>query len=93
VPFTVRLDRGDSLLVYSDGLTDQRVERERFGEKALIDALADALDVGTEALPTLRRSLDRFLNGRDLIDDLLAAEITSIRESRTADVEPARLAA
>jgi serine phosphatase RsbU (regulator of sigma subunit) len=41
----VRLEPGESLVLYTDGVTDTRSERERFGAERLAAVLADATDL------------------------------------------------
>jgi sigma-B regulation protein RsbU (phosphoserine phosphatase) len=77
----VRMERGDQLLLYTDGLTEaQNGEGDDFGFERLV-ALAPHLagstasvDAGsTDLLAALREELARFAGGRPLDDDLTIA--------------------
>ena len=77
----VRMERGDQLLLYTDGLTEaQNGDGDDFGFERLV-ALAPQLagpmtsvEAGrTDLLTTLRQELARFAGGRPLDDDLTLA--------------------
>ena len=77
----VRMERGDQLLLYTDGLTEaQNGDGDDFGFERLV-ALAPQLagpttsvEAGsTDLLATLRQELARFAGGRPLDDDLTLA--------------------
>jgi sigma-B regulation protein RsbU (phosphoserine phosphatase) len=77
----VRMERGDQLLLYTDGLTDaQNGDGDDFGFERLV-ALAPQLagprasvEAGrTDLLATLRQELARFAGGRPLDDDVTLA--------------------
>lgn len=80
-PRVVRMERGDQLLLYTDGLTEaQNGDGDEFGFERLI-ALAShfagpttSVDAGrTDLLATLRQEVARFAGGRPLDDDLTLA--------------------
>ncbi len=67
VPATLRLHPGDTLLLYTDGLTEARVDRtERYEEEALLEFLtAQAPASAPDAVAAVRRLLDGFGGGLD----------------------------
>jgi len=79
----VRMERGDQLLLYTDGLTEaQNGDGDEFGFERLV-ALAPQLagptasvDAGgQDLLAALRQALARFAGGRPLDDDLTLAVV------------------
>jgi sigma-B regulation protein RsbU (phosphoserine phosphatase) len=77
----VRMERGDQLLLYTDGLTEaQNGDGDEFGFERLV-ALAPQLAGATtsveagsaDLLAALRQELARFAGGRPLDDDLTLA--------------------
>jgi serine phosphatase RsbU (regulator of sigma subunit) len=77
----VRMERGDQLLLYTDGLTEaQNGDGDEFGFERLV-ALASrfagpttAIEAGrTDLLAMLRQEVARFAGGRPLDDDLTLA--------------------
>jgi phosphoserine phosphatase RsbU/P len=76
----VRMERGDQLLLYTDGLTEARNgDGDEFSFERLV-ALAPQLaratkpaDGRTDLLAALREELARFAGGRPLDDDLTLA--------------------
>jgi sigma-B regulation protein RsbU (phosphoserine phosphatase) len=77
----LRMERGDQLLLYTDGLTEaQNGDGDEFGFERLV-ALAPhlarpttAVETGsTDLLTRLREELARFAGGRPLDDDLTLA--------------------
>ena len=77
---TVRMERGDQLLLYTDGLTEtQNSDGDEFGFERLL-ALAPQFAGserlaarGLDVLDALRQELARFAGGRPLDDDLTLA--------------------
>ena len=76
----IHMERGDQLLLYTDGLTEaQNGDGEEFGfERLLVLApqlagLTTAAPTGPERLDLLRQELARFAGGRPLDDDLTIA--------------------
>jgi sigma-B regulation protein RsbU (phosphoserine phosphatase) len=58
---SVRLRPGDTLLLYTDGITDARNDGERFGEGAFVRALADRTDNAPKAVVAeIKSLLDKF---------------------------------
>ena len=76
----VRMEQGDQLLLYTDGMTEaQNRDGDEFGFERLV-ALAPQLvgperlaSRGTDVLNALRQELARFVGGRPLDDDLTLA--------------------
>jgi len=71
---TVKLAPGDTIVVYSDGLTDaQNGASELFGEERLESAVRGLGDKSTEdVLEALRAETSQHMNGREPIDDMTA---------------------
>jgi serine phosphatase RsbU (regulator of sigma subunit) len=76
----LRMERGDQLLLYTDGLTEaQNGDGDEFGFERLVGLashFAGPLPVEAERgdlLTTLRQELTRFAGGRPLDDDLTLA--------------------
>jgi sigma-B regulation protein RsbU (phosphoserine phosphatase) len=67
-----RLDKGDILVVYSDGVTDAQNEREEmFGEKRLLDIIQQEAPSGSGALEQkLLRGIEGFTQGVPQTDDI-----------------------
>jgi serine phosphatase RsbU (regulator of sigma subunit) len=59
---TVRLEPGDQLVLYTDGVTDSVGRHERFGERRLADALCDVCDA-EDTIRKIERALTRFEQG------------------------------
>lgn len=77
----VRMETGDQLLLYTDGLTEaQNGDGEEFGFERLValalqlaQPAAVAAPAGPDLLAALRQELARFAGGRPLDDDLTLA--------------------
>ncbi len=69
---TVRLDPRDTIVIYSDGVTDaQDPGHQLFGEKRLEDAVKDAASrAPQELLDNLRSAASHHMYGKDPIDDM-----------------------
>lgn len=79
------LDLTESLLLYTDGLTEARRGRELFGEQRLFEVLADLKDADPErTIVGLIESVLRFAGGR-LRDDLA---VLALRRSEIDDELP-----
>jgi serine phosphatase RsbU (regulator of sigma subunit) len=67
-----RLDKGDILVVYSDGLTDAENRRkEMFGEERLLELIHREAPSGSRALEQrLLRAIDEFTQGTPQTDDI-----------------------
>lgn len=74
---TLELERGDALLIYSDGVTEAQNERgEFFGEQRLLDLLPKLVDLTNEQMgERLVAEVDRFVGGAKSHDDLSIALI------------------
>jgi serine phosphatase RsbU (regulator of sigma subunit) len=64
----IELRPGDTLLFYTDGVTDTPSGRERFGEQRLLDALPDAPAEPREIIAAVQSALREFQVG-DVVDD------------------------
>jgi serine phosphatase RsbU (regulator of sigma subunit) len=69
---TIRLDAGDVLVVYSDGLTDaENQEQEMFGEERLLELIRQAAPAGSHVLEyKLLHAIEEFTQGTPQIDDI-----------------------
>lgn len=74
---SVSLDPGDTVLLYSDGVTDLANEAEDFyGEERLIEMFRKTRDVGVDgALDALMTDLDAFKGRAAQLDDVTAVAI------------------
>lgn len=71
-PVALQLNRGDILLVYSDGLTEaENKDGQDFGEERVLTILRSLAPQGVEAIETaLLAELDRFTQGAMQSDDI-----------------------
>ena len=88
----IELHPGDTLLFYTDGVTDTPSGGERFGEERLLDALPDAPAEPREMIAGVQRALREFQVG-DVVDDraMLALRLVGVGEDpdhRAAAHEP-----
>jgi serine phosphatase RsbU (regulator of sigma subunit) len=67
-----RLDQGDILVVYSDGLTDaENPQEEMFGEKRLLGIIRQEAPAGSQALElSLLKAIEAFTEGMPQTDDI-----------------------
>jgi len=67
-----RLDRGDILVVYSDGLTDAQNQREEmFGKKRLLQLIRQEAPSGSRALERkFLQAIEEFTQGTPQTDDI-----------------------
>ena len=77
----IELHAGDTLLFYTDGVTDTPSGGERFGEQRLLDALPDAPADPREMIAGVQRALREFQVG-DVVDDraMLALRLVGVGE-------------
>jgi sigma-B regulation protein RsbU (phosphoserine phosphatase) len=68
----LRLDKGDILVVYSDGLTDAQNQREEmFGRKRLLDIIRQQAPSGSRALEQrFLEAIAEFTQGEPQTDDI-----------------------
>ena len=78
----IELHPGDTLLFYTDGVTDTPSGGERFGEERLLDALPDAPAEPREMIAAVQRALREFQVG-DVVDDraMLALRLVGVGEA------------
>jgi sigma-B regulation protein RsbU (phosphoserine phosphatase) len=69
---TFHLDKGDILVVYSDGLTDaQNQQEEMFGETRLLQLIRQEAPSGSDALEqTFLKAIEEFTQGMPQTDDI-----------------------
>jgi len=67
-----RLDKGDILVVYSDGLTDaENQAKEMFGEERLLELIRQEAPSGSQALEQrLLKAIHEFTQGTPQTDDI-----------------------
>jgi sigma-B regulation protein RsbU (phosphoserine phosphatase) len=67
-----RLDKGDILVVYSDGLTDAQNQREEmFGEERLLEIIHQEAPSGSQALERrFLSAIEEFTQGTPQTDDI-----------------------
>lgn len=79
---TVSLSAGDILLFYTDGVTEAiNFQNEPFGKERLGDLILRNADLSAQGLVhTIRESLNEFIAGKQLEDDitLLACKIAAL---------------
>ena len=68
----LKLQKGDSLFLYTDGLTEaHNSEDELYDTKRLVEFLNNASDrSGKELLPKIKQSVDEFAGSREQFDDI-----------------------
>jgi PAS domain S-box-containing protein len=78
----IELHPGDTLLFYTDGVTDTPSGGERFGEERLLEALPDAPAEPREMIAAVQRALREFQVG-DVVDDraMLALRLVGVGEA------------
>ena len=71
-PRTFRLDKGDILVVYSDGLTDaENQQGEMFGEERLLEIIRQEAPSGSHALKQkFLKAIEEFTQGMPQTDDI-----------------------
>ena len=81
LPQTFRLDKGDILVVYSDGLTDaQDPLDEMFGEERLLTLIRQEAPSGSHALEQkFLRSIEEFTQGMPQTDDITFVVVEKCR--------------
>jgi PAS domain S-box-containing protein len=79
----VDLAPGDSVLFYTDGVTDTPSETERFGERRLLDALSGPPVDPAGMIERIQRAVRAFQVG-DVVDDraLLALQLVGVWSTR-----------
>lgn len=69
---TIKLQKGDSLLVYTDGVTEATDTRQQlFGETRLLESLRNCSDLDAPLLiKKVRATIDLFVGGAEQFDDI-----------------------
>ena len=69
---TIKLQKGDSLLVYTDGVTEATdTHQQLFGESRLIEAVRNCSDLDAPLLiKKVRATIDLFVGGAEQFDDI-----------------------
>src|SRR5690606_38524054 len=69
---TIEMQQGDTLLLYSDGLTEAHDPENRiYGEERVTDILRDECKKDLTALvDAIRHDVEAHMNGREIFDDL-----------------------
>jgi sigma-B regulation protein RsbU (phosphoserine phosphatase) len=80
-PRTFHLDKGDILVVYSDGLTDAQNEREEmFGEERLLTIIRQEARLGSNALERkFLQAIEEFTQGVPQTDDITFVVVEKCR--------------
>jgi phosphoserine phosphatase RsbU/P len=78
----IELSPGDTLLFYTDGVTDTPSGGGRFGERRLLDALPEAPAEPHEMIAGVQRALCEFQVG-DVVDDraMLALQLVGVSDT------------
>jgi sigma-B regulation protein RsbU (phosphoserine phosphatase) len=76
-----RLDQGDILVVYSDGLTDAQNQREEmFGKKRLLQLIRQEAPSGSHALEQkFLQAIEKFTQGMPQTDDITFVVVEKYR--------------
>jgi sigma-B regulation protein RsbU (phosphoserine phosphatase) len=69
--YEIRMQPGDMLFVYTDGVPDAKGSGERYGASRLLEALnASAPEEPEKVLAAVTESIDAFTGGTEQFDDL-----------------------
>ena len=79
-PVDVPIERGDTLVLYTDGVVDAEGAEERFGEHRLVAVLAGARDAD-EAVERIDRALSEFEVGDRAADDTAVLAVNRVTVS------------
>jgi sigma-B regulation protein RsbU (phosphoserine phosphatase) len=67
----IRLDRGDSLLLYTDGITDAlNPDEEQFAESRLLESVTAPAPSAQSCIQNIMHSLDKHIGNREQYDDV-----------------------
>ena len=69
---SVKLNQGDKLILYTDGVTEaHNIKEELFGEDRLLAFATEHInDAANEFIPALRQALNDFSEGKEQFDDI-----------------------
>jgi serine phosphatase RsbU (regulator of sigma subunit) len=87
---TVRLDDGDALLLYTDGVPDTRGREERFGEQRLLDALRGPSATPEDLLRRVSAPLEFFQHGHQRDDIAMLVVRREVQSDDAGVVVPFR---
>jgi serine phosphatase RsbU (regulator of sigma subunit) len=82
---TVRLDPGDLLVLYTDGVIDTVGEADRFGEDRLAQTVRDATDA-SDAVARIHGAVTHFARGPQ-VDDVAVIAVERVRRARASPSE------
>ncbi len=89
---TLHLDKGDLLVVYSDGLTDaENQQREMFGEERLLEIIQREAPAGSQAVERrFLKAIEDFTQGMPQTDDITFVVVEKFTEkvSPCSDLTP-----
>ena len=70
--YSIKLNKGDALLVYTDGVTEATDANEQlFGDERLLDAVSGCKELDApQMLKKIRASIDSFVGGAEQFDDI-----------------------
>ena len=89
-PIEVRLDDGDMLMVFSDGLTDQPMNEARIGDQGVAEFVSRTAGAGLDPLSAIQDLVTALRQAGGEMDDLSILQVASAQTTRTL---PARHAA
>ena len=74
---TIKLEKGDRLFIYTDGVTEAiNSKEEGFGEDRLLKAIEKTREMtAPECLKSVRESLDEFVGGAEQFDDITMLDL------------------
>ncbi|MCQ2399730.1 MAG: SpoIIE family protein phosphatase, partial [Clostridia bacterium] len=68
---TLKLEAGDRIFLYTDGVTEATVNDSLYGEERLLNYLNSHVDLGAEKMLTgVKKDVDKFTQGAEQFDDI-----------------------
>jgi phosphoserine phosphatase RsbU/P len=75
----IKLEKGESLVIYSDGLSEARKEQEEYGERRIMELASRNSNLSTQELINIFvDDVSEFINGTKMIDDLTIMAIQKL---------------